>query len=385
MPDHSPTKIVSPTDFQGFNPADRKPVDFLTPQPNIIQSLWLASGLFVPFAAPSILTIDLSHWNGDIDPAALRASGVVAVILKCSEGAEGTYYEYKDTKFERNYRILLDAGFPVMLYHFFRGEKGSAEKSWFMKCADGFLSDSRVNGKTAAWLDCEWKPSSMSRATYTRRAFGFNSLITGEGMQNGVYSSPGLVPALFDPAETDWDSVNQWNAHWTRALKDTLPYGWLEEKRKVWQFAIYPTHDWAPVVNGAGTVDINHGYWPNEEALRYWLGQLTWSGSESASPSPSPSPSPAPDCCEEHDLRLDTIEAGMQVLTEIQQAHSDLLMAHGANINDLMKRLDKLEINVTNMAITLQNHDREIATLREWIKINREQFDRIHRAFHPDE
>ena len=402
----NPDVLVKPP-FQGYNPADRRPVDFELPKISLADRLWLSMGIVVHEIKPSILIVDLSHWNGDIDPAALLASGVVAVIIKCSEGAEGTYYEYKDTKFEENYRKLLDYGFPVMLYHFFRGEKGSAEKSWFMKCADGFLNDPRVEGKTAVWLDCEWKKSSQSRASYTRRAFGFNSLITGEGMENGVYSSPGLVPSLFDPAEADWDSVNQWNAHWTRALKDTLPFGWSEQKRKVWQYSIYPTHDWAPTVNGAGTVDINHGYWYDASALRMWMGQEVY---PTASPSPSPSPSPAADCCEEHDLRLDTIEAGMQVLTEIQQqqdrridenatmiatnmdhilANKQEIAALTGSVQSLSERVDVHNDKIANLDGSLaylgervDDHDLKLTMHDAQLMKLEELRDKIHIAFH---
>lgn len=387
MIDPNPLRNVATVDYQGFDPADRIPELFELPQPTVRERLSLFFQVTTFDAVPSILIVDLSHWNGNIDWVALWNSGVRVIILKCSESAEGTYYQYKDTKFEENWRAALDHGFVVMIYHFFRGEKGSAEKSWLMKCADAFLNDPRINGKTAVWLDCEWKSSVQTTSSYANRAFNFCDLIKGEGMRQGIYSSPGLVPQLFHPNyDHRWDTVFQWNAHWTSWAEDTLPRGWSESLRKVWQFGIYPRHDWAPVVKGCGEVDVNHGYWASVESCKNWLGL-------EALPTPSPSPPPPPaDCCEEHALRLDTIEAGMRVLTEIQQAQQKLIDAHGASINTLIQntqslgeRVDQIHNNQTAMSVTLQNHDREIATLREWIKINQEQFKRIHRAFHPDE
>jgi GH25 family lysozyme M1 (1,4-beta-N-acetylmuramidase) len=370
---------------QGYNPVWRDPKDFIKPKQSLIDKLWIRFGIRVVEVVDSILIVDLSHWNGDVSFAMLKQSEVKGVILKCSEAAENTYYEYKDAKFETFWRAALDEGFPVMLYHFFRGEKGSAEKSWFMKCADAFLNDPRINGNTAVWLDCEWKHASQSRAAYTNRAFGFCSLIRGEGMKSGIYSSPGLVPTLFDPAYADWDDVFQWNAHWTYAPKDTLPAGWTESQRMVWQRGIYPTHWWVEKVLGAGTVDVNHGYWASEAALRSWLGQggsspssspsLSPSPSYSASPSLSPSASPSaspspPDCCEEHELRIDTLEAGQQVLTEIQNVH-------GQEIANLVNRVDQHGNEINELRRTADVLTKEVLSLKDAILVTRQDVNKL--------
>lgn len=368
----NPDVLISPKqkNYPGYSPALRDPQDFLTPRPTLRERF--SYRIFAAEAVPTILIIDASHWNGDLDPALLRASGVVAVIIKCSEAAEGTYYEYKDTKFEENWRKLLDAGFPVMLYHFFRGEKGNAEFSWFMKCADAFLNDERINGNTAIWLDCEWKASAQTRTQYANRAFAFCYQARDTGFRQGIYSSPGLVPQLFPSNETRWGDVFQWNAHWTYLQKDTLPAGWSEALRLVWQFGIHPTHSWTPEVNGAGTVDVNWGYWESEEALREWMGQ------EIVVPPPV-------DCCEDHELRIATLEAGQQVLTEIQELH-------GKRLNDHANAISVLNASMQSMSERVDNHDYALGQIRmdmgftnQQVEYMQEILNKIHAAFPHEE
>jgi len=255
-----------------FNPFLRDPQYFEKPDIGLVRRMY--SEILALAEQPKILIIDASHWNENLDVDAIIASGVVAIILKCSEGEEDSYYEYKDINFEVNWRKCLDAGLIVMVYHFARDGRGSQEKSWFMKCADEFLQ--AVDGKTAVWLDSEWDGGKITPLQRGNRHFAFCDLILGEGItQSGIYSSVNYVNKLYAPDENRWGNVWLWNAHWTPNKVDTLPRNWPAAKRIVWQFGIYPTYYWAPVVNGAGTVDVNWGYWEDGPALRSWLKQST--------------------------------------------------------------------------------------------------------------
>jgi GH25 family lysozyme M1 (1,4-beta-N-acetylmuramidase) len=357
-----------------FNPIERNPLDFTLPRISFRERLSAALGLAV--AQPSILAVDISHWNGAIDWPALRASGVEAVIMKCSEGAEGTIYEYKDIKFEKNWRAALDNDFPVMVYHFSRGYKGNAEFSWFQKCADAFMNDQRILGKTAVWLDCEWKPASVSTSAYSNRSFGFCSLAEGTGYRQGIYSSPGLVPQLFyDPAnDVRWNDVFQWNAHWTSAVQDTLPAGWSEAMRKAWQFGIHPTHDWTPVVNGAGTVDVNHLYFASATDLRRWMGQAISSPSASESPSPSSSPSPspsgAPDCCEEHAARLLALEGRVSWLEGAVSGMSSRVDALYAIVSENTDSITTIKLDIEGLQQQITTLDASLQSLGQRVDVH---------------
>jgi len=211
--------------------------------------------------------VDCSHYNGTLDFTALRASGVVGIILKCSESIN-----YKDTQFENNWQKARDNGMGVMVYHFFRDKPAADEFDWFMRCAVNFMDD--VDGHTAVALDVETN-NGVPAATRADRAFGFCELARKAGLLDGIYSSPYLVNSLFPYGETRWSYLSwQWVAHWTSASTYTLPAGWSRSLVKAWQFGISPTHSWVPKISGAGTVDCNRMYFASEQALKQWLGQV---------------------------------------------------------------------------------------------------------------
>ena len=112
-------EILTPELEQGFNPYSRDPAHFEPPYPTRFSRARLAFKYAIQALAPRILIVDLSHWNGLVDVYAMIRSGVVAVIIKCSEGTT-----FKDPKFEEVWRAFHAAGIPIMLYHFFRDGKG---------------------------------------------------------------------------------------------------------------------------------------------------------------------------------------------------------------------------------------------------------------------
>jgi len=244
---------------------ERAPYDFESPKPTLLQRL--ASKALLATAEPTILVVDISHYNGIIDWSALRASGIQGVIMKCSEGTT-----YKDTAFEVNWKGARDNDFAVMVYHFFRDKPAADEFDWFMTCAVNFLDD--VDGNAAVALDVETN-NGVTAGTRADRAFGFCELARGAGLLDGIYSSPSLVGSLFPYGETRWSYLTwQWVAHWTSAATYTLPAGWSRTLVKAWQFGISPTYSWVPRITGAHTVDCNRMYFADEIALKRWLGQI---------------------------------------------------------------------------------------------------------------
>ena len=257
----------SEPDFASFE--ERAPHEFESPRPTWLQRVTARAQLAA--AAPSILVVDISHYNGVIDWPALRASGVQGVIMKVSESTT-----YKDTMFETNWQQARDNDFAVMCYHFFRDKPGADEFDWFMTCAKNLLDD--VEGNTAVALDVETN-NGVSAATRADRAFDFCARAKSAGLLDGIYSSPYLVNSLFPSGELRWSYLAwQWVAHWTSAADYALPAGWSRSLVKAWQFGISPTHAWVPRIIGAHTVDVNRMFFPDERALKVWLGQVEEAG-----------------------------------------------------------------------------------------------------------
>lgn len=85
----------------------------------------------------TVLGIDVSKHNGDIDFEKVAGEGYSFVFIKASEGAT-----YKDPNFDRNYIAARKAGLKVGAYHFFRkNREGAAQARNFMRSVSGVQLD----------------------------------------------------------------------------------------------------------------------------------------------------------------------------------------------------------------------------------------------------
>ena len=106
--------------------------------------------------------IDISHYQGDIDWAELRRSGVIDscpirfVMIKATEGVDKV-----DEKFERNFRLAREHGFTRGAYHFYSTQSSAAEQ------AQAFISNVTLEpGDLPPVLDVEKKPKDQTNEEF---------------------------------------------------------------------------------------------------------------------------------------------------------------------------------------------------------------------------
>lgn len=92
-----------------------------------------------------LLVIDMSHWQNDPDPAALKAAGVVGIIHKLYEYAADPPM---DEKYARRKKLYTDAGFLWAGYCYEDGYDGVMQ-------ADKFIDAAQPDGSTGLVLDLE--------------------------------------------------------------------------------------------------------------------------------------------------------------------------------------------------------------------------------------
>ena len=245
-----------------FNPALRHEQDFrLPPKP---QSFFghIRSLLSTPIYTRGV---DLSHWNGEVDFVALKASGIDFVILKATEGIG-----WIDEKFDEYWKAAHEAGLLIMTYHFFRSNySGAAQAEHHLSTIAEFLE---TVGYTHPVIWCDVETADGASVSQRRnRVLAFHQTITGLGYQSGHYSSPYLWNTLI--GNVSWaDDYAGWDAHWTSASEPILPLGWTKNSTRVWQYGIYPTYGWVEPVDGvSGAVDCNWFYGSLHD-LKDWLG-----------------------------------------------------------------------------------------------------------------
>lgn len=128
--------------------------------------------------------IDVSHWQGKIDWAKVKADGVVFAILKAGGSDCG---RYKDSSFERNYAGARAVGIKLGCYYF--NGKGCTSASAGVADAQHFLS--LISGKTfeyPCYSDLE-APTSATKQGNTDAVIAFCETVKNAGYKTGIYAS----------------------------------------------------------------------------------------------------------------------------------------------------------------------------------------------------
>lgn len=275
MSAYFPSKLIYP-ETQGHNPAD-----FLYPKPSLKQRLLDALGVASIQALPTayVKSTDWSYYQEEreVNYQEVYAGNYRLVIIKATEGTS-----YVDPVFQIRWPRLLDAGFYVMVYHFFHSHlSGELQAEFFLettqKMREAFL------GRVAGWNDIENRAGlpTVSITDRRARARAFHGVVKTNMIKDGAYSSPSLWQSLMGNDQLSYYG-DGWLAHWTAATAPTLPVGWTEAATRLWQTGVYPTYSWVEPVPGVqGTVDVDR-WFGTEQTLRDYLGYT-----ETPPPAPS--------------------------------------------------------------------------------------------------
>ena len=166
--------------------------------------------------------IDVSRWQGDIDWARVKTSGIKFAILKCG-GSDAGFYT--DRTFERNYKEAKKNGILVGAYYFVgKGcicyEAGQADAKRMLSICAG------KEFELPLFIDCESQDPKW-KVGITDAILGFYDEITKAGREAGVYASK--TSGFKDRIE---DERIQHIAHWVAQYNSECTYAgdW-----KIWQ------------------------------------------------------------------------------------------------------------------------------------------------------
>lgn len=209
-----------------------------------------------PLGAPKIL--DISKWQGAIDPARMKAAGVDAVILRASYAtAAGSR---RDERVLAYAAALQAAGIPIAaLYHYFHPARPWREQY------EALAAVMRETGIGRAALDLEEKASGSVGTAAAAGAFMAQLAKEFPLYRHLVYTSLGYWREL--TGSTAWGAAYElWIAAWTTAASPIVPAPW--ETWTLWQYTSEgdgPAHGVA-----SARVDINR--WNGTRAqLVAWL------------------------------------------------------------------------------------------------------------------
>lgn len=150
--------------------------------------------------------IDVSHYQGTIDWAKVKAAGTRFAYLKATQGAS-----FVDPKLEENVYGCVSVGLPFGLYHVFLANTGCAQISNWTKARQKWQPD------LPSWLDIE--PGAVTEETAPQT---LEMLDAGFVPEDCVYCSPATAQAfLFFSAFRNYGLAI---AHYTEAKPNTVEW-----------------------------------------------------------------------------------------------------------------------------------------------------------------
>ena len=183
-------------------------------------------------ATPTLAGIDVSHHNGDIDWAQVKAAGTRFVMAKVTEATT-----FVDDHYAANKLQVEALGMAFTGYHFAQPD---ASRGDAVAEADFFIANAHLTGKNLVpVLDLE-RSNALGVKKLTRWT---------RDWLNEVHAKLGVKPIIYTTTpfwkthlgNSTWFAANGyplWIAHWTSAAQPTLPasnwggHGWT-----LWQYA----------------------------------------------------------------------------------------------------------------------------------------------------
>ena len=192
----------------------------------------------------SIKGIDVSEFQGKIDWAKVKNSGVEFAILKL-----GNIYDYdanyKDSKFETNYKNAKAQGIKVGAYIYnYCNTVDTLKKG--LKWAFEKLGNKKLD--LPIYLDMEDKDiQGESKATLTKQVNEFAKYVEKEGYRAGVYANVNWLKNELTPTDFNKD-VSVWVAQYYKECQYKGDYD-------IWQYASDGN-----VSGVSGNCDVNYLY-----------------------------------------------------------------------------------------------------------------------------
>ncbi|HEY2747459.1 MAG TPA: GH25 family lysozyme [Polyangia bacterium] len=212
------------------------------------------SALGVCAAGDVVQGIDVSHYDGTIDWAMVKASGVDFAFMKATEGTT-----FVDPEFATNWKAAGDAGVIRGGYHFFHPMDDPAAQADFFVATAGVPA----TGDLPLALDLE-TTDSVSNAEVASATAAFLARVQADtGRVPVVYTSERFWTSFSGPA-TGFDQYALWDAQWTTACPN-MPSAWPG-----WTFWQYSATGTVPGVSGMANVDLDQ-FNGSLAALQGWV------------------------------------------------------------------------------------------------------------------
>lgn len=192
--------------------------------------------------ATTLEGIDVSHYDGAVDWAQVKASGRAFAFVKATEGTT-----YVDPRFAANWAAMKQHGIVRSAYHFFHANKDPIAE------ADHFLQvmGPLETGDLPPTLDLEVDDGQSGAVVAANTVKWLDHVAAATGMTPILYTSPSFVTGtLGSPVGLDSKAL-LWIANWQVTCPDVpAPF-------TTWPFWQYDSMGTVPGISGSNNVDLD--------------------------------------------------------------------------------------------------------------------------------
>jgi lysozyme len=186
--------------------------------------------------------IDVSHYDGTIDWAAVKSSGVAFAFMKATESTD-----FIDPEFASNWKSAGAQGIVRGAYHFLRPEVDPVAQ------ADYFVANAgtQAPGDLPLTLDLEVTDNLTAAQVGDAARTFLGRVASDSGRTPIVYTSASFFGGTLG-SPTGFDAYTLWNAHWTTNCPNVPSPPWTS-----WTFWQSSSTGTVPGISGMADVDLD--------------------------------------------------------------------------------------------------------------------------------
>jgi lysozyme len=196
----------------------------------------------------SVQGIDVSHFQGRIDWAAVAQGGMKFAFIKATDGTAGDGTAGIDPLFRANWNQARDAGLKRGAYHFFRAQQDSERQ------ARNFLAAiENDRGELPPVLDFELLGGASAQAAIAASRRWMEIVEKACQRKPMLYTGPAFWNTSLDSSSL-LAEYPLWIAHYTTDTQPRVPSAW-----KQWTFWQYSEKGSVPGISGPVDRDCFNG------------------------------------------------------------------------------------------------------------------------------
>ncbi len=176
---------------------------------------------------PTILGIDISHFQTNIEWDKIKADGVNFVYIKATQGTH-----FKDPKFKENHAATKNQCLYRGAYHFYETGKDPEKQALNFVEAVGAL----ISGDLPPVLDLEelGVKTPVTKEMYERNTLVWLKIVEEKlGVRPIIYSNPTFGNQYLKHPE--FGKYKLWVAEYTKAKSPKVPQTWTDKSWTIWQ------------------------------------------------------------------------------------------------------------------------------------------------------